>query len=90
MCERIINLKATKHMTPHWKVYYTNKVIAPEDMHLVDVVVKNKMMKLRMKNVIHVPKLQANKLLVEKLLSRRLKMQFTLEGFTSKKFRNNV
>lgn len=84
---------ATKHMISHGAAFDTYEVIASLNVHLggnsiiktmrmgsivMEVIMKSKANRIRIKDVLHVPKLQANFFSINKFLSSRLKVQFNL------------
>ena len=88
---------ATKHMTPHRAAFDTFEVIPSRNVHsgddsvvdvievdsiAVQVLVRGRSKKIRIKDVLHVPKLHANLLSVSKLVSSGMKMQFNVDGCT--------
>jgi transposase InsO family protein len=91
----IMDSGATKHMTPHRAAFDTYEVIAPRNVHLgddsvveaiglgsivVEVSVRGRSKRIRIKDALHVPKLQANLLSVSKLVTSGMKVQFNVEG----------
>lgn len=89
ICIWIIDSGATKRMTFQKVAIDTYKVIAPCNVLLgddsalevigmasiiVELLVRDKIKRIGIKNALHVPKLQANLLLVSKLLSNGLKV----------------
>ena len=95
MCKWIMDSGATKHMTPHRAAFNTYEVIAPRNVHLgddsvveaigvgsivVEVLVRGQSRRIRIKDALHVPKLQVNLLSVSKLVSSGTKVQFNKEG----------
>lgn len=84
-------------MTPHRVAFYTYEVISPRNVHLsddsvvdavgvgsivVEMLVRGHLKKVTIKDVLHVPKMQANLLSVSKLMSSGLKVQFNVDGCT--------
>lgn len=97
VCKWIMDSGATKHMTPNRAVFDTYEAIAPRNVHLgddsvveavgvgsivVEVLVGGRSKRIRIKNSLHVPKLQANLLSVSKLVSSGMKVQFNMDGCT--------
>ena len=85
ICKWIIDSRAIKHMTSHKVAFATYNVISPHNMHLDDdrvveaigigsvvvrVETRGKIHRIRITDVIQLPKLQAN--LLNKLLSKSL------------------
>src|SRR5918997_5494584 len=84
-------------MTPHRVAFDTYEVITSRNVHLgddsvvdavgigsivVQVLVRGNPKRLRIKDVLHVPKLQANLLSVSKFVSSGMKVQFNVDGCT--------
>ena len=105
MCKWILDSGATKHMTPHRMAFHTYEVISPRNVHLgddsvvnaigigsilVEVLVRGREKMMTIKDVLHVPKLQANLLSVSKLVSSGLKVQFNVHGCTLRAPNDNV
>jgi transposase InsO family protein len=97
LCKWIMDSGATKHMTPHRVAFNTYEVISPRNVHLgddsvvdavgvgsivVDVLVRGQVKKMTIKDVLHVPKLQANLFSVSKFVSSGLKVHFNVDGCT--------
>lgn len=93
MCKWIINLGALNHMISYRATFDTYEVIAPYNVHLggdniieaiglgtvgVEVMMKDEIKRICIKNVFRVPNLQTNLLSVNKLLSNGLYVQFNL------------
>ena len=91
VCKWIMDSGATKHMTSHKTAFDTYEVISPRNVRLSDgsvaeaigmgsivvgVEARGKATTIRITDVLHVPKLQANLLSVSKLLSKGLKVFF--------------
>ena len=91
VCKWIMDSGATKHMTSHRTAFDTYEVISPRNVRLSDgsaaeaigmgsivvgVEMRGKATTIRITDVLHVPKLQANLLSVSKLLSKDLKVRF--------------
>ena len=91
VCKWIMDSGATKHMTSHRTAFDTYEVICPRDVRLSDgsvakaigmgsivvgVETRGKATTIRITDVLHVPKLQANLLSVSKLVSKGLKVRF--------------
>lgn len=105
ICKWIMDSGATKHMTPYRAAFDTYEVIPPRNVHLgddsvvqaigmgcivVEVLERGRLKKVTMKDVLHVPKLQANLLSVSKLVSSGFKVLFNVEGCTLKAPNGNV
>jgi hypothetical protein len=93
ICKWIMDSGATKHMTPHRAAFDMYEVIPTRNVHmgddniveairmgsiLVEVMVKRRTKRIRIKDVLHVPKLHANLLSVSKILSSGCKVQFNM------------
>jgi hypothetical protein len=94
ICKWIMDSGATKHMTPHRATFDMYEVIPTRNVHmgddtiveaigmgsiLVEVMVKGRTKRIRIKDVLHVPKLHANLLSMSKILSSGCKVQFNME-----------
>jgi hypothetical protein len=93
ICKWIMDSGATKHMTPHRAAFDMYEVIATRNVHmgddsivevigmgsiLVEVMVKGRTKRIRIKDVLHVPKLHANLLSMSKILSSGCRVQFNM------------
>ena len=93
MSEWIMDSGATKHMTSHRLAFDIYEVLTSRSVHLgdysileaigigsivVEVMVRDKINKIRINECLHVPKLHANLLSVSKLVSSGLKVQFNI------------
>ena len=91
----IVDSGATQHMTPNRQAFDTYETISSRNVFLgdngmvealgkgsilVESQVKGKVKKIRVYDVLHVPKLHANLLSVSKLVSRGLKVHFNKTG----------
>jgi hypothetical protein len=101
----IMDSGATKHMTAHRAEFDTYEVIPTRNVHmgddsiveaigmgsiLVQVMVKGRTKKIRIKDVFHVPKLHVNLLSVSKILSSGCKVQFNMNECIVKAFDGEV
>ncbi len=105
ICKWIMHSGATKHMTPHRATFDTYEVIPTRNVHmgddsiveairmgsiLVEVMVKGRTKKIRIKDVLRVPKLHANLLSVNKILSSGCKVQFSMNECIVRAFDGEV
>jgi len=105
ICKWIMDLGATKHMTPHRAAFDMYEVIPTRNVHmgddsiveaigmgsiLVEVMVKGRTKRIRIKDVPHVPKLHANLLSVSNILSSACKVQFNMNECIVKAFDGEV
>ncbi len=105
ICKWIMDFGATKHMTPHRTAFDMYEVIPTHNMHmgddiiveaigmgsiLVEVMVKGRTKRIRIKDVLHVPKLHANLLSVNKILSSGCKVQFNMNECIVRAFDGEV
>jgi hypothetical protein len=96
---------ATKHMTPHRAAFDMYEVIPTRNMHmgddtiveaigmgfiLVEVMVKGRTKRIKIKDVLHVPKLHANLLSVSKISSSGCKVQFNMNECIVRAFDGEV
>jgi hypothetical protein len=96
---------ATKHMTPHKAAFDMYEVIPTRNVHmgddsiveaigmgsiLVEVLVKGRTKRIRIKDVLHVPKLHANLLSVNKILSSGCIVQFNMNECIVRAFDGEV
>jgi hypothetical protein len=101
----IMDSGATNHMTPHraafdmYEVIPKRNVIMSDDSIveaigmgsiLVEVMVKGQTKRVRIKDVLHVPKLHANLLSVSKILSSGCKVQFNMNECIVRAFDGEV
>lgn len=90
-CKWTIDLDEIKHITLHKAIFGIYELIPPHDLHLdndsvveaiemnfivIKMVIRGKANRIRIMDVLHVSKLQVKLLLVSKLVSSRLKVQF--------------
>lgn len=95
ICEWVMNLVATKHMILHRVAFNTYEVIFPHMVHLDNVNMAKtigmgsivdgvemigKTTRICITNMLHMPKLQTNLLLVSKFLSNGLYVQFQINN----------
>jgi hypothetical protein len=105
ICKWIMDSGATKHMTPHRAAFDMYEVIPIHNMHmgddsiveaigmgsiLVEVMGKGRTKRIRIKDVLHVPKLHANLLSVSKILSSGCKVQFNMNECIVRAFDGEV
>jgi len=105
ICKWIMDSRATKHMNPHRAAFDMYEVIPTRNMHmgddsivgaigirsiLVEVMVKGRTKRIRIKDVLHVQKLHALLLLVSKILSSGCKVQFNMNECIVRAFDGEV
>ncbi len=105
ICKWIMDSGATKHMTPHKVAFNIYEVIPTRNVHmgddsiveaigmgsiLVEVLVKGQIRRIRIKDVLHVPKLHVNLLSVSKILSSGCKVQFNMNECIVRAFDGEV
>ena len=105
ICKWIMDSGATKHMTPHKVAFDMYEVIPTRNVHmgddsiveaigmgsiLVEVMVKGRIRRIKIKDVLHVPKLHANLLSVSKILSSGCKVQFNMNECIVRAFDGEV